>query len=876
MRVTIWMLSGLLAVLAAVWILPTIPGMRGLASYLPLHNFLETLSVVVAALIFGVSWNAYSERMPAAMVMLGGAFLGVALLDFGHVLAYAGMPDFVTPSGAEKAIYFWLAARYLATLALLALVLLHLHRPAATAFRYGVLALGLLFSALVFWTVLYHQDVLPRTFIPGEGLTTLKVWAEYLLVVLDLVAAVLLWRKMDMPQPYNVAALFGAVCSMAMSEFLFTLYADVTDSYNLLGHVYKIFSYAFLYRAVFITTVEYPFEHLQSVQSQQQATLEAMPDLMFDVGLDGRIYEFHSPHSELLAVPPEVFLGKRITEVLPPDVVEVLEAALREADMHGYSTGKQYRLGLPGGETWFELSISRKVQLQDEPVRFVALARDITERTSSEREILRLSRLYSALSHGNQAIVRCENEQALFEQICRDQVEHGGMVLAWISMADSVECQHLQLRAAYGAGTEALAGFACNATAAEGPCCGPACQALRTGEPYWIEDAGTALGSDRWRAMAAQYGWSAGAALPLHRAGKVVGVLTLYANEAFGRFDPADQALLREMATDIEFALRNYDREAERQQAVTSLAESSHLLRAIIDNAPMRIFWKDRDLRYLGCNPPFARDAGKAGPEDLVGRDDFQMVWRDQAEQYRADDFSVMRSGIPKLFYDEPQTTPEGNTIWLRTSKVPLFDAQQEVAGILGIYEDITQRKQIEGALMRSEANLKRAQSVAQVGSWFMNVITGKLEWSEEMCRIFGLGKRDAVNMDRFMSIVHPEDRDAVLDAWHQALEGEPYDIVHRIEIKGEVRWVHERAEIERDSRGRALFALGTGQDITARRQAEARIEYLARFDSLTALPNRTHLAELADFALGLARRNGSRLGLMFLDVDCFKTRIQF
>lgn len=93
-----------------------------------------------------------------------------------------------------------------------------------------------------------------------------------------------------------------------------------------------------------------------------------------------------------------------------------------------------------------------------------------------------------------------------------------------------------------------------------------------------------------------------------------------------------------------------------------------------------------------------------ADPNDIVGKNDYQMGWAEQAELYRADDRTVMESGIAKLSYDEPQTTPSGETIWLRTSKVPLKNQHDEIIGLLGVYEDITERKRVEQQLFDSEA----------------------------------------------------------------------------------------------------------------------------------------------------------------------------
>lgn len=146
----------------------------------------------------------------------------------------------------------------------------------------------------------------------------------------------------------------------------------------------------------------------------------------------------------------------------------------------------------------------------------------------------------------------------------------------------------------------------------------------------------------------------------------------------------------------------------KRKQAEDALIKSRDLLHSIIENAPIRVFWKDIELRYLGCNKAFANDAGVSNPEYLIGKDDFQMGWREQAEAYRADDQLVINSGKPRINYEEPQTTPDGNTIWLSTSKVPLLDAKKNVIGILGVYEDITERKQAEKKLKESETLLRK------------------------------------------------------------------------------------------------------------------------------------------------------------------------
>lgn len=131
--------------------------------------------------------------------------------------------------------------------------------------------------------------------------------------------------------------------------------------------------------------------------------------------------------------------------------------------------------------------------------------------------------------------------------------------------------------------------------------------------------------------------------------------------------------------------------------------EIGHMLQVVLDNLPVRIFWKDRNLRYLGCNQLFADDAGEPSPREVIGKDDYALSWHEVAEIYRSDDQRVMESRQPKIAFEEPQTHKDGATTWLRTSKIPLCAENGEVFGVLGTYEDITREKEIEQELLDSK-----------------------------------------------------------------------------------------------------------------------------------------------------------------------------
>ncbi|MDD2895920.1 MAG: response regulator [Aliarcobacter sp.] len=136
------------------------------------------------------------------------------------------------------------------------------------------------------------------------------------------------------------------------------------------------------------------------------------------------------------------------------------------------------------------------------------------------------------------------------------------------------------------------------------------------------------------------------------------------------------------------------------------------LLKTIIDSLPIRIFWKNRDGEYLGANKVFLKDANLKYESELIGKNDYQMVWKEQAELYRTDDLTVMNSEIAKVNIIEEQTQADGNTIALETSKIPLRDLDDKVIGIIGLYQDITERKKI--ALELEELNNNLSQKVAE------------------------------------------------------------------------------------------------------------------------------------------------------------------
>jgi PAS domain S-box-containing protein len=147
---------------------------------------------------------------------------------------------------------------------------------------------------------------------------------------------------------------------------------------------------------------------------------------------------------------------------------------------------------------------------------------------------------------------------------------------------------------------------------------------------------------------------------------------------------------------------------------VTNLSEAQETLQTIIDNLPRAVFWKDRDLRIQGCNRIFASVAGLKSHLDLIGKTDFDMPWRDHAEAYRADDLHVMNNKISRIDQEEKNVNSEGKESWVLTSKVPVMNHEGEVVAVLGMFEDITERKRKEAELNLKLVELEQLKNMLQ------------------------------------------------------------------------------------------------------------------------------------------------------------------
>ncbi|ALP63959.1 MULTISPECIES: sensor domain-containing protein [Paraburkholderia] len=308
----------------------------------------------------------------------------------------------------------------------------------------------------------------------------------------------------------------------------------------------------------------------------------------------------------------------------------------------------------------------------------------------------------------------------------------------------------------------------------------------------------------------------------------------------------------------------------EQINAEAEAQRSNQMLETVIDNIPQRIFWKDKELRYLGCNMAFARDAGLAYPEQVIGKRDEDMPWRAFADELGRQDTEVMASGVPKMNY-ETDMVIDGVHRTTVTSKLSFTDSDGRVIGVLGSYTDITERKRADLAL--------RLQSRALDASVNAILITAPskegnlIEYvNPAFKRITGYDPQEVIGQD--CRVLQRDDRDQEgIAAIRQALAAnrEVSAVLRNYRKDGVLFWNQLYIAPVPDANGQTTHHIAVINDVTALIRYQEQLEYQANYDSLTRLPNRNLLRDRLQHALIVAQRHHKGVAVVFIDLDGFK-----
>ena len=238
------------------------------------------------------------------------------------------------------------------------------------------------------------------------------------------------------------------------------------------------------------------------------------------------------------------------------------------------------------------------------------------------------------------------------------------------------------------------------------------------------------------------------------------------------------------------------------------------------------IYFKNRSHVFTAANRQTARSLSTVGcAEDLLGLTDYDLYPEEYADaRYRLESEALARDGV--ACDTEVLAAEDGKKRWVENRIFPVKDPDGEVIGLFGMAHDVTERREVLEKLRQSEESLLEAQRIAGIGSYVTDIKRGVWTSSEVMDHIFGIGKEYDRSVDGWALLVHPDDRESMVAYFVEEVigQGKPFDREYHIvrASDGVVRWVHGLGRLERDDQRRPETMLGTIQDITERRQAEA------------------------------------------------------
>lgn len=534
-----------------------------------------------------------------------------------------------------------------------------------------------------------------------------------------------------------------------------------------------------------ITEIKLHEEKARKAQENLTTILEAIPDLLFEVDLEGHIYYFQSNHNDLLIVPQSEFLGKNFRGFLPKNATIICLEAMHEALEKGWSIGKQYELSLPHGNLWFELSVSPIAETGKINPHFIVLSRDITVRKNAQEHLVQHHATFKAVLESSNSYVFSLDTNYCYtsfntahiqemKKIYGVDIEIGHSLLDYMVVEEDREIARKNIDRALRGERFVDSGFSGD----------------QEQNRQYYEITHNPIFDDL---------------------GKVIGV-SLFAMDITNR-------------KQAEIALQNSQKKLE---GVFNLANSGIIL---IDKLGHFLLFNDWCHNILGYS---RSEFQKLSITDVSHPDDI--------EKSSALNKKLIEGKINHYVIEKRYIRKDKSAVWCEVSASAIKDEENNVVNIIGIINDITERKKAKIALQKSELQLVEAQTLAKVGSWETDFTFNNATWSKEAGKIFGIDpKATKFSLQEFLDIIHPEDLFLVQSTFvHSIKKRTSNKLVHRIITQGGVeKTIEERWKIIRDIQGKALYAIGTSQDITEQKKAEDNLKESKRFAiaTLDALP---------------------------------------
>jgi len=373
--------------------------LTSLYNYLLFHSLAEIFSIVIAFSIFVLAWNCRNIIDNNYLIFLGIAYLFVGFIDIIHTLAYAGMGVF-RGFGANLPTQLWIIGRYLESISLL-LACFILNKK---KIKFNLVLLGYIITVSLLFLSIFYWKIFPSCFVEGSGLTPFKKISEY---IISLILAASLFFLLKRKEKFDRKILQWLVISILLtivSELAFTFYISVYGLSNLIGHIFKIISFYFIYRAIVVTGLTKPhellFRNLQESEEKLSYALQAANDGIWDRNLEsGELYLSDNYYRILGYNPSEITIKQKVFEEFlhPEDKEGVLQKIQECIEGKTKDYNAEFRIKTKSGK-WKWILGRGKVVSRDstgKALRFLGTHVDISQQKEAEEKLEKLARIDS-------------------------------------------------------------------------------------------------------------------------------------------------------------------------------------------------------------------------------------------------------------------------------------------------------------------------------------------------------------------------------------------------------------------------------------------------------------------------------------------------
>ncbi len=447
----------------------------------------------------------------------------------------------------------------------------------------------------------------------------------------------------------------------------------------------------------------------------------------------------------------------------------------------------------------------------------IVSAQELTEHRNIEARLLRLNRLYAFLSRVNSAIVRQKTDQGLFEEVCRAAVEDGRYKAAWIGILDE-QTRAVVPVASQGPTEWSSTSFKVSADdTPEGR--GPTGKAIREGKLFMSMDIAKDPDMAPWREHAARSGVKSAAAIPIKRKGKVTGALTIHTSEE-DFFQQDERALLREIASDISFALDSIAREEARKRVQITLRKEAAFTATTLDTVGVVLAVLDRDGRVVRFNKE-GETVTKYMAEEVVGK----LLWdvlipKEDIEKFK-NIFSEIIGGKFPYECECDWLTRDGSKRRIDWTNTALPERDGSVKFVIATGVDVTEKRRAEESLKASEERLRLVLDNMIDMLTQVDVEAKYVYVSPSHKTQLGWEPGDMIGKN-FVEFIHPDDVEKVLEAIGDRRErrNESGAVQFRFRrADGEYLWVESVGRALLDKDGKIVGGVFGTRDISVRMQ---------------------------------------------------------